>query len=81
MAPFTPTTPVILSSPTSAKSSVISDIFHDLLDKYVTIYLDDILIYSDSPASTGSMSVKSSAVSDSMVSTPALTSASSLLTP
>ena len=28
----------------------MNDIFHDLLDKYVTIYLDDILIYSNSPA-------------------------------
>ena len=28
----------------------MNDIFHNLLDKYVTIYLDDILIYSDLPA-------------------------------
>ena len=28
----------------------MNNIFHDLLDKYITIYIDDILIYSNLPA-------------------------------
>ena len=39
-----------LTNSPAAFQQFMNNIFHDLLDKYVTIYLDDILIYSDSPA-------------------------------
>ena len=42
--------PLGLSNSPAAFQWFMNDIFHDLLDKYVTIYLDDILIYSDLPA-------------------------------
>ena len=46
----------------------MNDIFSDLLDVHVIIYLDDILIYSDNPADQRNMSVRSSAVFVLMVS-------------
>ena len=42
--------PLGLSNSPAAFQWFMNDIFHDLLDKYVTIYLDDILIYSNLPA-------------------------------
>ena len=39
-----------LSNSPVAFQCFMNNVFHDLLDKYVTIYLDDILIYSDNPS-------------------------------
>ena len=41
--------PLGLTNSPAAFQRFMNNIFHNLLDKYVTIYLDDILIYSDLP--------------------------------
>ena len=42
--------PFALTNAPAAFQRFMNDIFSDLLDVYVIIYLDDILIYSDNPA-------------------------------
>ena len=42
--------PFVLTNAPSAFQRFMNDIFSDLLDVHVIIYLDDILIYSDNPA-------------------------------
>ena len=53
--------PFRLINAPSTLQRFMNNIFSDLLDITVTVYLDDILIYSDDPSNIKNMSTKSSA--------------------
>ena len=55
--------PFGLTNGPTAFQRFMNDIFGDLLDQCVVVYLDNILIYSDNPNNTQNMSRKSSGAS------------------
>ena len=59
--------PFGLTNATAAFQRFMNDIFSDLLNVHMIIYLDDILIYSDNPAEHTKHVVRSSVISESMV--------------
>ena len=50
--------PFGLTNAPAAFQRFMNDIFSDMLDVHVIIYLDDILVYSDDPPNTRNMSVR-----------------------
>ena len=62
--------PFRLTNAPAAFQCFMNDIFSDLLDVSVIIYLDNILIYSNNPVDQRNMSARSSTISMKMVYTP-----------